>query len=210
MKKRVYILAGVLLGVIASVFTACGQLKVVEDKGLTEDNTVIGEEALTKEDLNTIEDLEYKVELSAKDELFELKLYLDKDTYTKDESIHCYATLEYIGEENSIIAYSADPLVGFSLKDDKYFDGLIMYHTILMPTTLNKSEVIQYDYVKSGGWAEDEPNAEFYREFYAAKELKLPAGTYDVTVAINCFFDREDELNSKYNSKVTANITVTE
>ncbi len=209
MKKHNYIIAELVLCIVVFSFTACGKAKVIGNEDITT-NSINLEEVTSSNGSNTIEDLEYKVELSSKDELFELKLYLDKDTYTKDEVINCYATLEYIGDEESITVYSGKPLVGFSLKDIKYFDGLILYLELLMPTTLTKGEVIRYDYVKSGGWEEDEADADFYREFYAAKELKLPVGTYEVTVALNCSFDSKDVLNSNYNNKVSASITVTE
>lgn len=65
-------------------------------------------------------EMDYDISGSMKDEIFDLRLYLDRDTYSTKESIHCYATLEYIGEEENITIYSSDPLVGFGLKDDQY------------------------------------------------------------------------------------------
>jgi hypothetical protein len=36
---------------------------------------------------------------------------------------------------------------------------------------------------KSGGWSADDPNAEFYRTFFADPVLRLPAGTWRATVS---------------------------
>lgn len=145
---------------------------------------------------------------SMKDEIFQLKLYIDKHQYTKDEIINCYATLEYIGEEDSITIYHGDPLVGFALKDEKYFDGSYGQHTILLSTTIKKGEILRFDFSKSGGWSGDDPNADFYQEFFSEKELFLPEGTYEVSATIECSFDNDDVQGSKYSKSVSAEIAV--
>lgn len=147
--------------------------------------------------------------VSNKDEIFELKVYLDKDNYRSKEIIHCYATVEYIGEEDSITIYSSDPLVGFSLKDDKYFDGTYGAETILMHTTFEKGKTVRFDYKKSGGWSEDDPNADFYKKFFSTKDLILPEGKYEISATIEGSLDRNDILNSKYSNSVASSITVT-
>ena len=35
--------------------------------------------------------------------------------------------------------------------------------------------------VKSGGWSADDPNAAFYDAFFAAPDIRLPPGTWEVT-----------------------------
>ena len=144
-----------------------------------------------------------------KDEIFDIKLYVDKYEYTEEEIINSYATLEYIGEEDSITIYSADPLVGFALKDDKYFDGLYMSNDILMTTTIKKGEILRFDFSKSGGWSAEDPHADFYEKFYSEKELILPAGTYEISATISCSFDHDDVLGTRYSKSVSTEITVT-
>lgn len=147
--------------------------------------------------------------VSLKDEIFELTMYIGKDTYTHNEIVNCYATLEYIGEEDDIVVYSADPLVGFSLKDDKYFGGGHIVNDILMTTKLEKGKIVKFDYVKSGGWTDDGPNANFYKKFFSEKELILPAGKYEISASIACSFDENDILGSQYNNSVSSYIAVT-
>jgi hypothetical protein len=143
-----------------------------------------------------------------KDKLFNLTLYVDKDTYSKGEAIQCYATVEYICEDDSITVYSSDPLVGFGIKDDKYFDGGYTANEILMATTFNKGETKSYDFVKSGGWSADDPNAEFYEEFYKDKKLILPPGKYQLSAAINYSLDPENVQGSNHNTFVSVFVMV--
>ncbi len=182
----------VFLLILSMVFTACGTINE-------------GENAGTKE----LDPLPKELAVEAKDELFKLILYLDKDRYAADEVINCYATLEYIGEEDSITVYSGDPLVGFGIKDDKYFEGGYSVHTILMNTTFLKGQSTEYQFVKSGGWSGDDPNKEFYETFYSEPELILPAGEYEISAAINCSLVLEDIIGSEYTLSASANITVT-
>lgn len=143
-----------------------------------------------------------------KDEIFELKMYIDKDKYTHDEIINCYATLEYIGEEDSIKVYSGDPLVGFALKDDKYFNEGYFTKDVLSTTKIKKGEIVRFDYVKSGAWADEDPNAGFYQKFYSEKDLTLPTGTYEISATIACSLDINNLLGSKYKKSVSAHIVV--
>jgi len=143
-----------------------------------------------------------------KDDTFELKMYNEKLTYTNDEVINCYATLEYIGEEDSITVYSSDPLVGFALKDDKYFDGGYSSNDELLTTIIKKGEILRFNYLKTGGWTNDDPNADFYEKFYSEKELVLPAGKYEISSTIECSLDSKDIMGSKYKTSVSTYITV--
>ena len=188
MNKIVRVLISLLFCIALLTFTACGEKAKEKEK--------------EKEKASNIA-------ISTKDEIFELKIYIDKDTYSHDEIINCYATLEYIGEEDSIAVYSSDPLVGFSLKDDKYFDGVYAVNDILITTTLEKGKTVRFDYVKSGGWTDQDPNADFYKKFFSEKELILPTGTYEITATIACSLDENDLLDSKYKNFISSYITVT-
>jgi hypothetical protein len=150
-----------------------------------------------------------KVVVSAKDVNFELKLYVGKYGYREEEAIDCYATLEYIGEEDSITIYHGQPLVGFGLKDERYFDGGYTVLDELITTTLKKGEVVRFDYEKSGGWSADDPNAKFYEDFYTEEALKLPSGEYELSTAIDCSFNESNMIASRYSNSAAVMITVT-
>lgn len=185
MIKIIRVLISLFLCITILTFTACGEKVKEKEK---------------EKPLN--------IAVSTKDDIFELKMYIDKDMYTNDEIINCYATLEYIGEEDSIAVYSSDPLVGFSLKDDKYFDGGYIVNDVLITTTLEKGKIVRFNYVKSGGWTAEDPNADFYKNFFSEKELILPIGTYEISTTIACSLDENDILDSQYKNLVSAYITV--
>ncbi len=182
--KKLYIAVGLLI--VSLLLTACG-MKAEKDKQQEKDLIA-----------------------STKDELFQLSIYLDKDTYTADEAIFCYATLEYIGDKDSITVYSGDPLVGFGIKDDKLFQGGYVVNQILMPTTFSKGQIVKYDFSKNGGWSGDDPNAKFYEEFYRDPNLILPVGEYEISAEINCSLNQEDILGTEYSQLVAVNIKVLE
>lgn len=139
---------------------------------------------------------------------FEIKIYTDKQDNKQGEPVICYATAEYVGDSGSITIYSGDPLVGFGLKDGKYFDGDYCVNDVLITTQFKKGEPVKYGFVKSGGWSSDDPNAEFYNQFYSEKQLILPPGDYTITAAINGFFNEDDYEGSKYSLSAMVNIRV--
>lgn len=125
---------------------------------------------------------------------FVLKLFADKASYTTDEPIQIRATLEYVGEKDTFTIWHGIPYISFSLTDGADFnvDGMIL--TVLTSTELNRGEVYEFDYVKSGGFSADDPNAEFWENFYQEEDLKLPVGIYTVTVR-GAFSLSEDVVN---------------
>lgn len=141
-------------------------------------------------------------------EEFEITLYVEKDRFTADEAIGCYATLEYIGDDDSITVYSGDPLLGFGLKDDTYFDGGYTTNSVLMPTTISKGEVVRYEFTKSGGWSADDPLAEFYEVFYNEEALILPAGVYEISATTDYSLDENDMVGTKRTLTAKATVTV--
>lgn len=172
MKKR-FVLLWVLIGLLT--LSACGQA-ATPNAPETADAAQKAEEAAAMVDAETGE-----IFTVAEKNGFELTLYADKDTYTADEEIHIRATLEYKGLTDTITIWHGDPYLTFSLSDGKDFQtgGLVL--TILTSTKLNKGYLYEFSYRKSGGYSENDPDADFWRAFYQEKALKLPAGTYKVS-----------------------------
>ena len=111
---------------------------------------------------------------------FEMRLFSDKQFYKTTDTISIWATLEYIGNNDAITIWSGDPFMVFSITDGKDFNVHGFIHTVLMQTILTKGEVYHFDYQKSGGWAADAPDASFWENFYAEKDLLLPPGEYTI------------------------------
>ena len=105
---------------------------------------------------------------------FRLKLHAGKSVYRSDEAIQIHATIEYIGDEDSILLWctSPDTALMFSLTDGADFNmdpvSLDWYGTDIR---LNKGTEYIADFHKSGGYVADDPMADFWREFYDQEEL---------------------------------------
>lgn len=140
---------------------------------------------------------------------FEIRLYSDKETYTTDEAIRIWATLEYQGEGETVTVWHGTPMISFSITDGGDFQTGGMVGTILTGTELNKGEVYRFDYAKSGAYSEDGPDADFWREFYQEEDLKLPAGTYTVSVSGD-FHLSEQQRPDESGPSCELQITVTE
>lgn len=126
---------------------------------------------------------------------FELKLFADKKSYTTEDAIQIWATLEYVGEKDTVTIWHGIPYISFSLTDGADFNVDGMIFTVLTSTELNKGEVYHFDYAKSGRFSADDPDVEFWEKFYQEEDLKLPAGTYAVSVR-GAFSLSEDVVNN--------------
>lgn len=114
--------------------------------------------------------------------LFELNIYSDKTTYKTTDKIKLWATLKYIGLGSQIKIWHGDPYISFIITDGKGFKTGGVFVDILTYTTLDKGKLYKFDYVKSGGYSADDPNAAFLEKFYKQKDLYLPKGEYTVKV----------------------------
>jgi len=133
-------------------------------------------------------------------ELFDLELYSDKEVYKTTDNINIWATLKYKGKDNKIEIWHGKPYIVFSISDGKEFNISGMINTILTSTTLEKNRVYTFNYIKSGGYANSDPNAEYWKKFYDEKDLHLPKGEY--TVKVNGAFSLyENDKNGKNDKK---------
>ncbi|WP_308636405.1 hypothetical protein [Paenibacillus silvisoli] len=137
-----------------------------------------------------------------KDDLFEMKLNIAKTTFSKDEPIVYSTSLTYIGNQDSITIWGGQTYIGFTITDGKKFhmDGA-------MTTKLQKGVTTEYPFYKSGGYGADDPDADFWHDFYKEKELRLPPGKYLITAG--CVFSLDESVvDSHYDGEVYTTITV--
>lgn len=109
---------------------------------------------------------------------FCLKLYTDSSVYSTEDVIKIWATLEYIGDEDSVTIWHGDPYIVFSITDGADFHSGGLQFNELLHTKLLRGKEYRFDYSKSGGYDDTAPDADFWEEFYQDDDLKLPAGTY--------------------------------
>ncbi|AKL95053.1 hypothetical protein CACET_c16040 [Clostridium aceticum] len=128
---------------------------------------------------------------TAENENFLIKTYINKLDFKDNEEISMYSTIEYIGEEDDITIWSGEPYFHYTIHNgQEYFnEGLTL--DILKTTVLEKGEVYILPFSKSGGYCANDPNANFWKNYYAQKELKLPKGEYFFTAYTGFSLDKE-------------------
>ena len=144
---------------------------------------------------------------SSSNEEFEITIYVDKDIYAENEAIECYAELKYLGDE-TITVYSGNPLLGFGVKDEVYFDGGYVTNDSLEHTQFVPGETVRAAFSKSGGYTSDDPLVEFYKEYYTDSEFVLPSGVYEISASIDYSLDVDDMLGSRNMLSVSVVVTV--
>jgi hypothetical protein len=142
-----------------------------------------------------------------RDKLFELKLNIEKTTFFANEPIQYSASLTYIGDGDSFTVWGSHTIVGFRITNGQDFDMDGMITLELAATKLLKNKTVVYPFVKSGGYSNDDPKADFWRKFYSEKDLTLPPGKYLIE-AVSSFSLDESVVDSHYNESVYTMITV--
>lgn len=136
---------------------------------------------------------------------FTLTLSGGPSTYYLDEEIFAEAYISLIGHE-TLTVYSGDPILTYSLSGSTYFNdgqGGGMVATILAEYRFNNTEDAIYPLVKSGGWSQSDPNADFYEEFFRSEKYILPAGVYTLTCTLDYSTDPDDVLGTRKTLSLT-------
>ncbi|QHW32906.1 hypothetical protein GZH47_20215 [Paenibacillus rhizovicinus] len=187
----------IVIAIVLLTLTACGQAEEnnSQDKAREEANKAVMEKMAHPKP-------------SYRDDLFEMKLHLDRTTYKKGEPIVASATFAYVGDEPKVTIYGSHGFLGFGIHDGKDFAMDGMSTAERAPTELVRGKTYTYPFFKSGGYGSDDPDADFWRAFYAEKDLILPPGTYVLTASVN--FDLHEDIadRSEYRGEVYQTITV--
>jgi len=138
--------------------------------------------------------------------IFELKLYSDKQVYKSTDKIQIWATLKYVGSKNQITIWHGDPSINFYISDGKAFNTGGIISTILTSTTLERDKLYRFNYAKSGGYANDDSNADFWKKFYSEKDMILPEGEYEVKVVGTFSISKEDISNGGVSDKINIKV----
>ena len=129
------------------------------------------------------------------DDSFRIILYSEKDIYSDIEEVIIWGTIEYIGLEDSIDIHSGAPYMGFDVESEgvPFIQNLVL--TLLMTTTLEKGEVHEFPLTKSGGFSEDDEDADFWREFYTEERMIFPKGEYQLTFSTGFYIDTRSDYH---------------
>jgi len=143
----------------------------------------------------------------SQDNMFRLTMYLDKLEFNHDEKINIHSTLEYIGKKKEVSIWHGYPYINYTITNGQDFSTGGITMPVLTSSKLKNGEIYEFPYKKTGGYSEEDSNAEFWREFYKEKDLYLPKGKYKVKVYCN-FSLNKDNPNSDYNNQIEVEITV--
>jgi hypothetical protein len=120
---------------------------------------------------------------------FQLTFVLPRTSWHSGEAIVGEARLSLIRGAKAQLSGSGTGLVAFRFRD-------LSGNRLVEPAwtadckhyLLAAGDPIDSEITKSGGWSEDEPNADFYRAFFADPDLHLPGGDWEIT-AIASFLE---------------------
>ena len=116
------------------------------------------------------------------DENFRFTLYMQKNPPKEYRHISVFSTLEYIGNNESIKIWSANPYYGYKVKDsdDEYFVQWIVEAEEVI-TEIVKGNIIVLPFLKSRGYSSDDTKAFYWKEFGKDPYFRLPTGKYELT-----------------------------
>ena len=143
------------------------------------------------------------------DDNFALRITADQDRYRAGQPITVSATLTYLGpgEAETLLA-SGSSLVGYTLERE---DPPLAIHSAFTsdcsPYQITRAEPTELPFNKSGGFADDDPHAEFYESYFRSPDLRLPAGTWQIWVGAS-FATGADCGSEPHNLSAGVTITV--
>lgn len=171
---------------------------------------ITGSKVSKNSNLNNINkqyDVSQWLSFTNKDDQFSVTVFINKLNFKVNEKIDLFSTVEYIGEKSEIDTWSGRPNFKYTIFDGTNYYCEAMQLDIKVKTTFKKGEVYTYPFKKAGGWSEDDPKADYWRAYYSDPELKLPAGTYEITAFCD-FSLSETATVDNYNREVKFQITV--
>ena len=119
---------------------------------------------------------------------FQMTLSPDASAYVTGQPIEISASLEYQGPEQAVTIGTSTEYVNFSVKQ---LDGWLETEPTSLLMCMNKQltsgppDVVPF--VKTGGYASDDPHADFYRRYFEDPELRLPPGTYRISAGLGFY-----------------------
>ena len=142
----------------------------------------------------------------AEDENFRVRTYINQLILEENREITLYSTIEYIGSKDAITIWSGEPYFNYTIFDGQEYFSQGVTLSVLKATQLKKGEVYTLPFAKSGGFSQDDPKAEFWQQFYAEKELRLPKGDY--TFRAYTDFALDEDLKEKVDLAVEFQVKV--
>jgi hypothetical protein len=143
------------------------------------------------------------------DGLFHLQLALPRLDWRSGDAITGTAALSFTGPLPTTVYGSGGGVIGFVYAEVGGSRRVDWASTAdCAPHPLGPAAPIATDLSKSSVFTGDEPDADFLRAFLAGPDVRLPAGTWDIS-AVTQFRDGDACSGSSHAMKATVRITVT-
>jgi hypothetical protein len=114
---------------------------------------------------------------------FVLTISAAKPDYVAGEPIDVEASFGYDGPEDSVELSTSHPITSFSVRE---VDGALkMVGDIpgaCMLFELDRHQPLRRPFTKMGGWSRDDPNADFYDQWWRDPVFRVPAGVWEIVV----------------------------
>lgn len=150
------------------------------------------------------------VVLERRDMGFALELRLADNVVDAGQPIDLAATLTWEGPAGEVTVWgSGSGPVMFNLKQ---LDGELAMEAVqtadCSPTVIARGAPVVMPYRKSGGWSADDPNADFYRTFFADPVLRLPAGRWRAAAVASGYLAPCDAAAPAFDIELEADLLV--
>jgi hypothetical protein len=142
---------------------------------------------------------------------FRLTFVLPRTTWSADEAIEGEAVLALIDDELAELGVAGNGPIEFIFKEVGGSREIgPAWDTVCDSARLAAASPIVRSIRKSGGYGDDQPDADFYRAFFADPLVRLPAGDWDIT-AVAEFMDGPDCASADQHSmRATVRVQITD
>lgn len=138
---------------------------------------------------------------------FVYRLVSEKDEYQENEAVKIYAELEYIGEKEEITIFHAASPFYFPIKEKvRNYDIGYGMEEPLVRTTLKHGEPIREEYVKSGGYSDQDEDdyVAFMKKFFNMNGF--PIGYYVVDGYSDFYVENDEDSEEKDDFRIEGQI----
>jgi hypothetical protein len=127
------------------------------------------------------------VEGNNADSQFEIRIRAESATYRSGDAIQINAWLTYLGPKGQEqLAGSGDGLVGFSWEEQvgRRRQGAI-WHSSCATYSIDRAQPLAVRFIKTGSYSADDPDADYWRQFFADPVFRLSVGRYRIHAETN-------------------------
>lgn len=142
---------------------------------------------------------------------FRLTFVLPRTTLSPDEAIEGEAVLALVDDELADLGVAGNGPIEFIFMEVGGSREMgPAWDTVCDSARLTAASPIVRSIRKSGGYSDDQPNAEFYRAFFADPLVRLPAGDWDITAVAEFMDGRDCATADQHSMRATVRVQISD